>query len=110
MMMLKQLLGVQKQTTNIGVLIELGRSPLNLSATKFAVKNWERIRIGKGNNLLLGSYKDGELSWDMNIKQILDSNGMQSFYNTEPNTEYPFLLREFSKNLVKISTEQVLKP
>ena len=40
MMMLKQLLGVQKQTTNIGVLLELGRTPLNLSAIKFTVKNW----------------------------------------------------------------------
>ena len=47
MMMLKQLLGVQKQTSNIGVLIELGRTPLKSSATKFAVKNWERIRILK---------------------------------------------------------------
>ena len=99
MMMLKQLLGVQKQTTNIGVLIELGRSPLNLSATKFAVKNWERIRIGKGNSLLLGSYKDGESSWDMNIKQILESNGMQSFYNNEPDTEYPFLYKKVFQKL-----------
>ena len=28
MMMLKQLLGVQKQTSNIGTLLELGRTPL----------------------------------------------------------------------------------
>ena len=53
--MLKQLLGVQKLTTNIGVLLELGRAQLNLSATKFGVKNWERIRIGKGDDLLFGS-------------------------------------------------------
>ena len=43
MMMCKQILGVQKQTTNIGVLLELGRIPLNFFATKFAIKNWERI-------------------------------------------------------------------
>ena len=35
MMICKQILGVQKQTTNVGVLLEIGRIPL---------KNWERIR------------------------------------------------------------------
>ena len=39
MMMCKQILGVQKQTTNIGVLLELGRTPMYLYAAKFAVKN-----------------------------------------------------------------------
>ena len=99
MMMLKQLLGVQKQTTNIGVLLELGRTPLNLSAIKFTVKNWERIRIGKGNELLLGSYRDGEFSWDANIKLILESNGMQNLYNSEPSGEYPFLYKKIFQKL-----------
>ena len=48
MMMCKQVLGVQKQTTNIGVLLELGRILLGIWALKFAVKNWERIRLGHG--------------------------------------------------------------
>ena len=39
MMMLKQLLGVQKQTSNTGTLLELGRTPLKLSAIKSAIKN-----------------------------------------------------------------------
>ena len=38
MMMCKQLLGVQKQTTNIGVLLELGRVPMQLFAVKLAIK------------------------------------------------------------------------
>jgi len=40
----KQLLGVQKQTTSIGVLLELGRIPLHIDAIKLSIKNWERIR------------------------------------------------------------------
>ena len=43
----KQILGVQKQTTNIGVLLELGRVPLQNFAIKAAIKNWERIKTGK---------------------------------------------------------------
>ena len=35
----------------------------------------------------------------MNIKQILESNGMQSFYNNEPNTEYPFQCKKVFQKL-----------
>ena len=66
-MMCKQILGVQTQTTNIGVLLELGRIPLSISAVKFALKNWERIRLGQGNEILTDAYKDGELCWDLCI-------------------------------------------
>ena len=38
-MFCKQLLGVQKQTTNLGVLLELGRIPLQNFVTKAAIKN-----------------------------------------------------------------------
>ena len=48
MSMLKQILGVQKQTTNIGVFLELGRVPIIFQAKKLAIKNWERIRKGEG--------------------------------------------------------------
>ena len=47
MMICKQLLGVQKQTTNIGVLLELGRVPLCIYAVKLAIKNRKRIKQGK---------------------------------------------------------------
>ena len=43
-MICKQILQVQKQTTNIGVLLELGRIPLTIYAQKAGMKNWERIR------------------------------------------------------------------
>ena len=99
MMMLKQLLGVQKQTSNTGTLLELGRTPLKLSAIKFAIKNWERIRIGMGNEILIGSYKDGDISWDANIKRLLELNGMQNFYECEPDSEYPFVYKKIFQKL-----------
>ena len=39
----KQFLGVQKQTMNAGVLLELGLFPLKVLAKKRAVKNWVRM-------------------------------------------------------------------
>ena len=47
----KQILGVQKQTTNVGVLLELGRIPLQNYVIKAAIKNWERIKNGKINTI-----------------------------------------------------------
>ena len=48
----KQLIGVHKSTTNIGILLEVGRLPLTLYARKLAIKNWERIRKNKANSLI----------------------------------------------------------
>ena len=76
----KQLLGVQKQTTNIGVLLELGVVPLHLYAKKNAIKNWNRIAKLKGaNELTLLSFEKSlteELSWPMQIKSNLTEIGM----------------------------------
>ena len=58
MSMCKQLLGVQKCTTNVGVLLELGRVPLSLYAKQLAIKNWERIRKNMANHFLTESYKE----------------------------------------------------
>ena len=40
----RQILGVQKNTTTHGVLLELGRTPLILEAQRLSLKNWERIK------------------------------------------------------------------
>ena len=45
----RQILGVQKSTTTMGVLLELGRTPLMLEARRLSLKNWERIKNGDGN-------------------------------------------------------------
>ena len=53
----KDLLGVQKQTTNTGVLLELGETPLSLTGIKHATKNWARVCNGKCNKLVTSSYQ-----------------------------------------------------
>ena len=98
-MMCKQILGVQTQTTNIGVLLELGRIPLSISAVKFALKNWERIRLGQGNEILTDAYKDGELCWDLCIKSHLESNGMLNFYEEMFDVPYPFIHKKLFERL-----------
>ena len=99
MMICKQLLGVQKQTTNCGVLLELGKIPLCTFAAKFAIKNWERIRLGKGNPILLESYKCGETSWDLNIRTTLEKNGMLNFYFDDYGKNYPFVHKKAFERL-----------
>ena len=92
MLMCKQLLGVHKSTTNIGVLLELGRIPLEIHAIKLAVKNWERIKKSQANGLVLASYRDatGEnLLWIESIRNTLETNGMLNFYiNAYDNKPY----------------------
>ena len=99
MMMCKQILGVQKQTTNLGVLLEIGRTPLRLCAAKFSVKNWERIRLGSGNEILIDSYKVGDICWDLSIKSLLETNGMLNFYVDDPITEFPFIYKKLYQRL-----------
>ena len=95
----KQILGVQKQTTNVGVLLEIGRIPLGIWAAKFSVKNWERIRLGSGNEILIEIFKEGDLCWDLSIKSLLEKNGMLNFYIDNPITEYPFIFKKLYQRL-----------
>ena len=44
MKVFKQILGVHKQTTNLGVLLELGRRTLDIECIKLAIKNRERVK------------------------------------------------------------------
>lgn len=99
MLMCKQILGVQKQTTNAGVLLEIGRIPLSICAAKFSLKNWERIRLGVGNKILLEVFKEGDESWDQSIKSLLESNGMLNFYVDDPALEYPFVFKKLYQRL-----------
>ena len=78
-MIIKQILGVHRKTSNIAVLLELGRVPLNLYAIKLAIKNWERIKSGNANVLTSKSYEDAltkDLLWIRNIKNLLEQNGL----------------------------------
>ena len=99
MRMYKQILGVKTQTTNIGVLLELGRVPLTLWAKKFAVKNWERIRLGSGNEVLLEAYNKGTSSWDSSIRSLLEHNGMLSLYLEDSVCPHPFIFKKLFQRL-----------
>ena len=94
-MFCKQLLGVQKQTTNIGVLLELGQIPLNIYAKKMAIKNWERISLKKNaNSLVIISYEFAlkeKLNWPSLTKSKLAEIGMmQSFQGDNMTHEKAF--------------------
>ena len=76
----KELLGVQRQTTNIGVLLELGRVPIMLHGKKNCIKNWGRIDIlGKANKLNLWSHQnslENKIKWTMSVTDCLNQMGI----------------------------------
>ena len=102
MMIYKQILGVQKQNTNIGVLLELGRVPLILSAIKLAIKNWERIRKKQANKMLLASYNDAidkTLPWISRIKDTLEKHGFLALFLNEYESHPCFIYRKLYQRL-----------
>ena len=80
----KQLLGVQKQTSNVGVLLELGQTPLILSAVKNAIKNWVRIANRTHcNELTLKSHENAirqNLTWPNKIEQKISEIGLRVLF------------------------------
>ena len=95
----KQILGVQKQTTNVGVLLELGQVPLELYAVKNAIKNWTRIS-GKENvnELVCKSYewsRSKDLMWPQQILSQLSKIGMMEyFYSSKKDTHFKVFRRK----------------
>ena len=88
---LKQLLGVQIQTTNNGVLLETGRIPLCIYAKKICVKNWGRIVAYKCNNMVQKSYQNSvnnNLVWPNSVKQELETVGLSNIYVNNNNKNY----------------------
>ena len=77
----KQLLGVQKQTTNIGVFLELGQVPLSLLAQKNSIKNWVRIVTKtKCNDNVIKSYENAvlkNLTWPTRVENTISEIGMR---------------------------------
>ena len=78
----KALLGVQKQTSNIGTLLELGAVPIMFYGIKNCLKNWYRIhKKGEANSLLLDIHQmatQHSLPWQILTKHALDSIGIES--------------------------------
>ena len=88
----KLLLGVQKQTTNSGVLLELGQVPLHIYAIKNATKNWVRIACDKkANELVTKSYNFGfleKLTWPYQIETKISQIGMMEAFVNKQNTTH----------------------
>ena len=80
MKFLKQLLGVQTQTPNIGVLLETGRVPLLAYAIKNSVKNWHRIvKLNNSNPLVRLSFEniiEKDFDWQKNSRLLLSNIGL----------------------------------
>jgi len=55
--------------------------------------------LGLGNEILIDAYKEGDDSWDLSIKFLLESNGMLNFYIDNPVSEYPFIFKKFYQRL-----------
>ena len=75
----KDLLGVQKQTTNAGVLLELGEIPLSTSAQDHCIKNYNRIYITKTANSILVAMREfcyGNNSWSSVTEAALNRTGI----------------------------------
>ena len=76
------------------MLLELGLIPLHVYGIRDLVKNWERLRGQKTNDLPSASYRDAEnvrLPWLSNIKTFLEENGMSSLF-TNPNLVKPLFI------------------
>ena len=100
MKVFKQILGVHKQTTNSGVLLEMGRATLDLECIKYGIKNWERIRKGRANAILIDTYNDAlkdDLPWITGVKSILEKNNLSFFSRNEFPDRHPFIYKQVRK-------------
>ena len=83
----KELIGVQKQTSNLGVLIELGRIPPTIYAKKNCIKNWERIGIKKNSNHLVKTLYEWDLQknigWPKTIRDYLSGIELMDIFLDE---------------------------
>ena len=76
----KEILGVQRQTSNIGTLLELGRVPLMLYGKNNCIKNWGRIHVQqKSCTLIQSSHKNAithQLIWPKTVDEYLRQMGI----------------------------------
>ena len=99
----KEILGVKKQTVNMGVLLEIGRTTLDYDCIKLGVKNWERIRKKNANKILMESYTEAveeQLPWIMGIKGHLERNGLLSLFIKDFPNEPNFVHKKLHSSLV----------
>ena len=82
---LKQLLGVQTQTSTIGILLETGEIPISCHGKQSCVKNWARITRNLCNGILKKSISNStskDLKWTSKIRENLAAIGLFSLFLT----------------------------
>merc|ERR1739848_664409 len=100
----KQFLWCKKQSTNIGVLIELGRVPLQPFRSKADIKDWERINTGKMNLILKESHSNAIIEnfpWITQIGSVLEQYNFES-RNLSSRRKYPFIHNYYTINKTKM--------
>ena len=109
----KELLGVQRQTTNAGVLLELGQIPLSIRGIKHAIKNWTRIyNDGKCNELLQLSIKNcttHNLTWAKQIEHTLSTNGMYDVFLSKSKDAHLSIFQRLQNVLYQITFSDIKK-
>ena len=82
MIFCRAILGVQKQTSKIGTLLELGAVPIMFFGVKNCLKNWHRIhKKNEANSILLKVHQmatENNLPWQTLTKHHLDTIGIGS--------------------------------
>ena len=77
---------MNKDTTTAGVLLELGRITLTIYGVKNSIKNWERIRKGEANEILIASYNEAateNLMWLESLGKTLQEIGMAEYFTNK---------------------------
>ena len=93
----KDVLGVQRQTTNVGVLLELGRIPLELGriplcvyAKKNCIKNGDRIAVQEKSNKISKTSCDwvtkNNIGWAHSIKEYFSHIGLMNCFFVKKGT------------------------
>jgi hypothetical protein len=76
----KEILGVQRKTTNIGVLLDLGRIPIMYYGIKNCINNWSKIHISKKANEIVLLAHQTSLNYSMkraeDVKNCLHRSGI----------------------------------
>ena len=105
----KELLGVQKQTSNTGVLLELGAVPLMFYGVKNCLKNWHRIhKKSEANSMVLKIHQmasELNLPWPSMNKNILDSVGISP--ESEINNIHRVAFEKLKENFHQQSFDEI---
>ena len=84
---------------------------MTIFGVKNSVKNWERIRKGEANDLLIASYNEAiteNLMWLQSIRKTLEEIGMNEYFTKEYDDKNLFIFKKvFSWKENKCNTENL---